>query len=51
MFSKNKSILSVATRNGWKMETQKDFRISLKGFKSNDKPLIKPSNNGSNKAF
>lgn len=26
--------LSVATRNKWKMNTQQEFRISLKGFKS-----------------
>lgn len=29
------SFLSVATRNNWKMETQQDFRVSLKGFKVN----------------
>lgn len=28
--------LSVATRCGWKMETQQTFRISLKGFKTKD---------------
>lgn len=27
--------LSVATRNDWKMDTQQEFRTSLKGFKSN----------------
>lgn len=29
--------LSVATRNNWKMDTQQEFRTSLKGFKSDRK--------------
>lgn len=29
------SFLSVATRNNWKMDSQHQFRISLKGFKVN----------------
>lgn len=29
------SFLSVATRNSWKMNTQQEFRTSLKGFKPN----------------
>lgn len=36
------AFLSVATRNKWKMETQGEFRISLKGFEA--KPM-----NGQNK--
>lgn len=34
------SFLSVATRNKWKMETQGEFRISLKGFE------VKSTSNG-----
>ena len=30
--------LSVATRNGWEMKTQQQFRTILKGFRSNGKP-------------
>lgn len=30
------SFLSVATRNKWEMDSQAAFRISLKGFKSNE---------------
>lgn len=29
------AFLSVATRNNWKMNTQHEFRVSLKGFKIN----------------
>lgn len=31
--------LSVAVRNGWKLETQNAFRIALNGFSSNGKQL------------
>lgn len=31
------SFLSVATRNKWKINTQHEFRLSLKGFESNKK--------------
>jgi hypothetical protein len=32
--------LSVAVRNDWRMETQQQFRTSLNGFKSTDKPKV-----------
>lgn len=34
------AFLSVATRNHWIMETQQEFRISLKGFKLNGKESL-----------
>lgn len=36
------AFLSVATRNNWKMETQGEFRISLKGFKPNGNGQANP---------
>lgn len=35
--------LSVATRCGWKMETQTSFRVTLKGFKLNGHEKLKPT--------
>lgn len=40
------NFLSVATRNGWTMRTQQEFRTSLKGFKSDHNKLngsVKPN--------
>lgn len=36
------SFISVAVRNGWKMNSQHDFRLALKGFSSNGK--VSPKN-------
>ena len=38
--------ISIATRNGWDMESQQSFRVSLKGFKSNNPQVKKNVNPG-----
>lgn len=38
------SFISVAVRNGWKLETQHDFRLALKGFSLNGNAKPAPKN-------